>query len=73
MISALSRRGGVLRAWNISLLKEPLNEATSAPQGASQSLMRPESRESEGSLFRASLKTIQCADRKKIGLLQAGQ
>jgi hypothetical protein len=69
MISALSRRGGVLRAWNISLLKEPLNKATSASQG----LMRPESRESEGSLFRASLKTIQCADRKKIGLLQAGQ
>jgi hypothetical protein len=36
--------------------KESLNKATSAPQGASQSLMRPESRESERSLFRAFLK-----------------
>ncbi len=34
--------------------KESLNKAASAPQGASQSLMRPESRESERPLFRAS-------------------
>ncbi len=34
--------------------KESLNKAASAPQSASQSLMRPESRESERSLFRAS-------------------
>ena len=33
---------------------ESLNKAASAPQGASQSLMRPEARESERPLFRAS-------------------
>ncbi len=40
-----------------------LKKATSAPQGASQSLMRPESRKSERSLFRVFL-PFSCPDRR---------
>ncbi len=40
---------------NLDYTEESLNKAASAPQGASQSLMQPESRESERPLFRASL------------------
>ena len=44
---------GITKYYSQILLKS-LNKAAPAPQGASRSLMRPESRESEKSLFRAS-------------------
>ena len=52
--SARGDGGGSFSAEEKRSIMESLNKAASAPQGASQSLMRPESRESERPLFRAS-------------------